>query len=97
VAGREVADVEWDPAEPPDLHHGALREEPVGDATLIEHLDRAGVETSRSRSVDLLRRPPLHHDDVCACERQLPCEHEARRTSACDHYCVRHHGHSSPC
>ena len=44
VAGREVADVEGDVGEALDLHRLPLGEEAVGDATLVEHLDGAGVE-----------------------------------------------------
>ena len=43
VTGREVADVERDLAVPDDLHHLAGGEEPLGDAALVEDLDRAGV------------------------------------------------------
>ena len=37
----EVADVQADPGEPPDLGHLSLREEPISDSALIENLDRA--------------------------------------------------------
>ena len=41
VAGGEVADVQGDPGEPRDLGHLPPRKEPIGDSTLIEHLDGA--------------------------------------------------------
>src|SRR6185437_1755917 len=39
VPGGKVADVQPDPGETLDLHHLLLREEPIGDAALIEYLD----------------------------------------------------------
>ena len=41
VPGGKVADVQRDPGEPRDLRHLSLREEPIGDSTLIENLDGA--------------------------------------------------------
>ena len=46
VARREVAEVERDLAVPDDLHHLAGGEEPLGDAALVEDLDRAGVQAA---------------------------------------------------
>ena len=48
VTGREVADVERDVGEPLDLHRLPLGQEAVGDAPLIEHLDRPGIEAAGS-------------------------------------------------
>ena len=56
VAGREVADVERDQREPRDLRGLPLREETIGDASLIEHLDRARVQAARARAGDVLAR-----------------------------------------
>jgi hypothetical protein len=39
VAGGEVADVQTDLSKRLDLHRLPLREEPLGDAALIKHLD----------------------------------------------------------
>jgi len=64
VAGGEVADVQRDPGERLDLHRLPLREEPIGDAALIEHLDRARVQTAGARAVELLARAPLDDRDV---------------------------------
>src|SRR5262249_50087047 len=50
VAGGEVADVQWDCREPLRRHRLSLGEEPIGDAALIQHLDRARQQTARSRS-----------------------------------------------
>ena len=41
VPGGKVADVQTDAGEPRDLRHLSLREEPIGDPTLIENLDGA--------------------------------------------------------
>ena len=41
VPGGKVADVQAGPGEPRDLGHLPLGEEPIGDAALIEDLDRA--------------------------------------------------------
>jgi hypothetical protein len=41
VAGGKVADVQTDRGESPDLGHLSLREEPIGDSTLIEDFDGA--------------------------------------------------------
>ena len=43
---REVAHVQHGRAEHRGLSHLTLREEPIGDPTLIEHLDRARVKTA---------------------------------------------------
>ena len=68
VAGREVADVQADAGEARDLRRLALREEPIGDAALVEHLDRARVQAAGARAGEVLvwraarrsrrRRPP---------------------------------------
>ena len=52
VAGGEVADVQRDSGEAWICIDLPRREEPFRDATLIEHLDGAGVQTAGSRSVD---------------------------------------------
>ena len=64
VAGREVADVQTDPGEPLDLHDLPSGEEPFRDATLIEHLDGAGVKAPGSRSVDVLTGASLDDEGV---------------------------------
>jgi hypothetical protein len=48
VAGGEDADVQADPGEPLNLGDLPRREESFRDATLIEHLDGAGVQTPGS-------------------------------------------------
>jgi len=46
VPRRKVADVQRNPGEPGNLSHLPLRKEPIGDATLIENLGRACVQTA---------------------------------------------------
>ena len=46
VAGGKVTDVQRDPGERLDLHRLPLREEPIGNTTLIEHLDGARVQAA---------------------------------------------------
>ncbi len=41
MPGRKVADVQANPGERPDLSHLPLRQEPIRDPALIEHLDGA--------------------------------------------------------
>jgi hypothetical protein len=84
VPGREVGDVERDVREPGDLHRRALREEPVGDAALVEHLDGARVQPARADAEELLRGAPLDDGDVDAGQRQLAGEHQPGRTAAGD-------------
>ena len=86
VAGGEVADVQRDAGEALDLHRLTHREEPVYDATLIEHLDGAGVQTSGSRSVDMLTGTSFDDDDVAPRQRQLARQHQPRRTASSDHH-----------
>ena len=71
MAGGEVADVQRDPGERLDLHRLPLREEPIGDAALIEHLDGARVQTAGARAVELLARAPLDDCDIDPRQRQL--------------------------
>src|SRR5439155_6355783 len=69
VAGGAVADVQGDSGEPLNLHHLPRREEPFRDATLIEHLDGAGVKTPGSRSVEILTGASFDDDDVDSRQR----------------------------
>jgi hypothetical protein len=69
------------------------REEPVRDATLIEHLDRAGVETPGPRSIEILTGAAFDDDDIDPSQRQFACQHQPRRTASDDHHRVLRHGH----
>ena len=95
VAGGEVADVQAGSRRTPatciDL---ARREEPVGDATLIEHLDGAGVQTPGSRSVELLAGASFDDDDVDPRQRQLARQHQPGRAAAGDHHRMLGHRRS---
>ena len=88
VAGREVADVQRDPAEPLHLHDLTRREEPLGDAALIEHLDGARVQPAGARSVDLLVGAPFDDGDVDPRQRQLARQHQPGRAASGDHHRV---------
>ena len=69
-----------------DLRHLPLREEPVGDPTLIEHLDGARVQTAGARADELLAGAPLDDGDVDPRQRQLARQHQPRRTPSGDHH-----------
>ncbi|GAB3096952.1 hypothetical protein GCM10027054_25240 [Isoptericola nanjingensis] len=71
---------------------GPLGEEPVGDAALVEQLDRAGVDPAAARADEVLRVASLEDDDVRPREAQLARQHEPRRAAA-DH---RHVVHREP-
>ena len=88
VTSRKIADVEADHREARDLHGFAFGEETISDATLIEHLDRAGVETSSAHTRELLARAPFDDGHVDPRERQLTRQHEPRWTSARDQDCM---------
>ena len=55
VPGRKIADVQRDVGESAYLLRLALREKTIGDPALIENLDRAGVQATRTRADQLLR------------------------------------------
>ena len=76
-----------------DLHDLPLREEAIRDATLIEHLDRARVQTACARAGEVLVGAPLDNGDVDPRQRQLGRQHQPRRTSSGDHHRVLGHRH----
>jgi hypothetical protein len=88
VAAREVADVERDAGERGDLHRLSRLEEPVGDAPLVEHLDRPCVDPAGPCAVDVLIRSALEHHHVDIAERQLSREHQSGRPTPHDHHVV---------
>ena len=83
---REVAHVQHRRAEHRGLSHLTLREEPISDATLIEHLDRARVKTAGPRAGEHVIGTPLDDRDVDLRQRQLGRQHHPRRTSSGDHH-----------
>ena len=86
MAGGEVADVQEGPGVAHEWMYLSGREESVGDASLIEHLDGAGVETPGSRSVDILTGASFDDDDVDPRQRQLARQHQPGRAASCDHH-----------
>src|SRR5262249_51448930 len=56
MPGGKVADVQRGPGEPRDLRHLPLRQEPIGDAALVEHLDGGCVQTARAPGRSWLAR-----------------------------------------
>ncbi len=86
VASRKVADVEGDHREAPDLHGLTLREEAFRDSTLIEHLDRARMQTACARAGEILVRAPLDDGYVDPRQRELGRQHHPRRTASSDHH-----------
>ena len=80
--------------EPGDLGHLPLRQEPVGDAALIENLDGAGVQAAGARAGEILAGAPLDDGDVDPRQRQLARQHQPRRTGAGDHYRMFGHSHT---
>ncbi len=74
------------PANPRDLSRLPLREEPIGDSTLIENLDGARVQTTCARAGEVLGGPPLANGNVDARQRQLARQHQPGRTAAGDHH-----------
>jgi hypothetical protein len=65
------------------LSHG---NESIGDTALIHHFDRAGVQTTRARPLDLLVDAPFDNRGVDPRQRQLRRQHQARRAAARDHH-----------
>ncbi len=96
MPGGKVADVQRGPAEPRDLGHLAFRQEPIGDSTLIENLDGAGVQTARARSGEVLVGAPLDNGNVDARQRKLARQHQPRRAASGDHHRMLGHAHPIP-
>ena len=74
------------PANARDLGHLPLREEPIGDAALVEDLDRARVQAARARAGEVLVGAPLDDRDVDPRQRQLGRQHQPGRTASGDHH-----------
>ena len=86
MASGKVADVQLDVGEARDRMLSTGRDEPLRDATLIEDLDGARVETAGARSVELLRDAPFDDDDVDVRQRQLASQHQPRRAASRNHH-----------
>lgn len=88
MPGGKVADVERDAGERRHLRNLSLREEPIGDAPLIKHLDGARVQTACARASERLAGAPFDKGNVDTRQCQLACQHQSGRTSADDHHRV---------
>jgi hypothetical protein len=86
VASGKVADVEGDSGEALDLHRLPGLEEPVGDAALVEHFDRACVQAAGARADKLEAGTPLHDDHVDFRQGQLARQHHPGRAASGDHH-----------
>src|SRR4029079_19429730 len=56
---------------------------------LVEHLERARVQTTRARTIELLGGASLDDDHVDAGQRELGSEHQTGRTAADHHHRMR--------
>ena len=96
VAGREVGDVHHDQAEAQARVLLPLRDEPLRDAPLVEHLEGAAVEAPGTRSLDLLGGASFDDGDVDPGQRQLARQHHPGRAASRDHHrMVRQDRHST--
>ena len=64
MPGGKVADVQRYPGKPRDGGHLSLREEPIGDSTLIENLDGACMQTACARAGEVLAGAPFDNGNV---------------------------------
>jgi hypothetical protein len=94
VPGGKVADVQGGAGEGRDLRHLPLRQEPIGDTALVEHLDRARLQTACTRASEFLVCAPLDDCDVDAGQRQLARQHQPSRATARYHHSM--FGHTPP-
>ncbi len=95
MPGREVADVHRHVREGRRRNRLPLREEAVGDASLVEDLDGAGVEATGAQAHELGGGAPLHDLYVDAGQRQLTGQHQSGGTGP-GHDHVNHRNHSDP-
>src|SRR5690606_12389958 len=85
----QTAHVEPGAPEGRGVHRSSLGEEALGDSSLIEQLDGAGMDTATPRPCEFLRFATFEYDDVRAGQAQLPRQHHSRRPAA-DHYDLVH-------
>ena len=71
---------------PSDLGLLSLREESLGDASLIEDFDRARVQTAGARAGEVLAGAPLDDRNIDARQRQFARQRQSCRASSDDHY-----------
>ena len=89
VAGREGGHVEGGTGEAHRLEGRALGEEAVGDATLVEELDRPRVEPAGSGADEVRGRTAFEDGDANPRQRELTRQHQARRAGTDDGHVVR--------
>ena len=94
MASREVADIQERPRVADERVRLALRDEPIGDAALVEHLERAGVEPPGPPSVELLVGPTLDDEDIDPRQRQFGRQHQPGRSPSRDHHLMLSHRRS---
>ena len=86
VAGREIGDIQPEPG----VAEGRVRlpslDEPIDDAALVEHLERAGMQPTRPGAVQALVRPPFDDGDIDARERQFSRQHQTGRATSYDNH-----------
>ena len=92
MPGGKVADVQRDHGEGRNLSYLPLREKPISDSTLIEHLDGACMQTACARANEILAGAPLGNVDPR--QRQLAGQHQPGRTSSDDHHRMIGHRHT---
>ena len=85
MSGGNVADVQADRGEPRDLCLLSLRQEPIDDPPLIEHLERACVQTARARTGKVLVGAPLDDGNIHTRECELARQHQPRGSGPGDH------------
>src|SRR6202035_364386 len=77
------------------LRRLSLGEKAISDATLVEHLDGAGVQTPRARALELEAGAPFDDDSVGPRQCQLCRQHHACGTSAGNHHSMLAHARTS--
>ena len=81
---------------PDDKTFDLNREETIDDAALVQHLDRAGVQTSGPRAFELDAGASLDDEDIGPRQRQLRRQHHPRWTSSGNHHSMLGHTHFAP-
>jgi hypothetical protein len=92
----KIADVQREPGEAGDLCRAPFREEPLGDAALIQHLEGACVQAAGARAGELLIGTPLDDRHIDARQRQLAGQHQPGWTPSGDHHRVLAPAHLVP-
>ena len=94
MPARKIA--ERSPSEHRDLVFLSLRDEPIGNAALIENLDGAREQPPGALTGELLIGAPLDDDRVDARQRQFTRQHQPCRTAAGDDHRMLGNTHLVP-